>query len=463
MKRVDVAIVGGGPAGSSAAHAAASNGASALVLEKGVPRADRDGLGPDSTDAAGILDYWVDIMGIHPDEMPDDVVLDVLDRAEFIGPHESVTIRSTTIDSSFDHFGYTFHRARFDDWLRQRAEEAGAEYRVKASVKDVETDLDATGGEDDPRHTVRTADGTVVGADFLILADGPQRQMTNKILDGFMPEGKTVTDRLASTKANHIAYQEHRRFPPELFEEVDGGILFWWGYMPGHTAYPWVFPNDDNVARVGLTMPIGMDLDTIADREKYPLLDPDDERIPSGRVYIRRLLERLYGDEYDVDEDFPLVEDRGKSKGTETYAISSTRPIDSPTAAGIAVTGGAMGATSAFHEGGDHVAVRTGTIAGECVAEGDMTTYNDRWKDAIGSEVTRNVTLADIVHDYGPDDWDRSFKLARKLISDDGSFLDASKLSAGVSAMRLLATYKRRKRRFSNGKYVQLTEDEYVY
>jgi len=37
MERVDVAIVGGGPAGSAAAHAAATDGADALVLEKGVP------------------------------------------------------------------------------------------------------------------------------------------------------------------------------------------------------------------------------------------------------------------------------------------------------------------------------------------------------------------------------------------------------------------------------------------
>jgi electron-transferring-flavoprotein dehydrogenase len=141
MERFDVAVVGGGPAGSAAAHAAAESGASAVVLEKGVPRADRpDRLGPDSTDAAGILDYWVDIMGIHPDEMPDDVVLSTLDRAEFIGPNESLVLRKTGFDTSYDNFGFCMHRARFDDFLRGRAESAGAEYRVKASVRDVETD-----------------------------------------------------------------------------------------------------------------------------------------------------------------------------------------------------------------------------------------------------------------------------------------------------------------------------------
>ncbi|MFC7128272.1 NAD(P)/FAD-dependent oxidoreductase [Haloferax chudinovii] len=460
MERVDVAIIGGGPAGTSAAHAAASAGASALVLEKGVPRADRPGLGPDSTDAAGILDYWVDIMGIHPDEFPDDVVLDILDRAEFIGPNESLTLRSTGIDSSYDEFGYTFHRAKFDDWLRGRAEDAGAEYRVKASVRDVETDLDAAG--DDPRHVVRLANGEDVGAAFVVLADGPQRTVTNKVLDDLLPF--PITDRLSSTEANHIAYQEHREFPPELFDEVDGAIKFWWGYMPGHTAYPWVFPNDDNVCRVGLTMPIGLDIDEVDDRDAYTLLREDDERIPQGREYVRRLLEQEYGDEYDVEEDFPLVEDRGKTKGTETYAISSTRPIDSPASAGIAVTGGAMGATSAFHEGGDHVAVRTGAIAGELAAEGDLSDYNDRWKDAIGDEILRNVAMAEIVHDYGPAQWDKTFKAARKLLEKDEGYkaFSASRLTAGFSAAKLATQYQRTKVKYRKGKYVQLREDEYA-
>jgi len=358
MEHVDVAVVGGGPAGASAAHAAAEAGASAAVFEKGVPRADREGLGPDSTDAAGILDYWVDIMDIHPDEFPDDVLLSELDRAAFVGPNESCVLRSTGIGSSYDAFGYTFHRAKFDDWLRERAEAAGADYRVGVSVKDAETDL-----RGDPRHTLRLASGDAVSADFLILADGPQRTVTNRVLDRFLPF--PVTDHLGTTAANHIAYQEPRRLPAEIAEDLRGAITFWWGHIPGHTAYPWIFPNDDGVARIGLTMPIGLDVDTVADRGAYPLLRPDDETVPGGSEYLRRLLEHEYGDEYDVPGDFPLVEDRGKSTGTETYPISSTRPVDSPVEAGIAVAGGAMGTTSAFHEGGDHVAVRTGAIAGE--------------------------------------------------------------------------------------------------
>jgi electron-transferring-flavoprotein dehydrogenase len=460
MERVDVAVVGGGPAGAAAGHAAAEAGASVLVCEKGVPRADREGLGPDSTDAAGILDYWVDIMGIHPREFPDGVVLQELDRAEFVGPTESCTLRSTGIDSSYDHFGFTMQRARFDDFLRSRAEAAGADYRVGARVRDVETDLAARGR--DPRHVLRTRDGEDVGAEFLVLADGPQRTVTNRVLDRFLPVD--VTDRLGSTRANHIAYQEYRRFPADLFDEVSSAITFWWGYMPGHTAYPWVFPNDDRVCRVGLTAPIGLDLATISDRDQYPLLRPEDDSLPKGAEYLRRLLEREYGDRYDL-EDFPLVEDCGKRGGTETYPISSTRPVESPVRAGIAVVGGAMGTTSAFHEGGDHVAVRTGTIAGRMAAEGDLTRYNEAWREAIGNELLRNVTLAEMATGYGPADWDRTFRTAGRMLEGGGSYRLFDRDSvAGLDAVRLVATYRLTKLRLRRRRrYVQLREAEYVY
>ncbi len=455
MERVDVAVVGGGPAGTCAAWEAAREGADAVVLEKGVPRDDRSGLGPDSTDAAGMLDYWVDIMDIDPDDLPEGVVLQELNDVDFVGPSESVTIGTTGIESSYENFGYTFQRARMDDWLRDQAEAAGASYRVGDGVTDVETDL--TGGH---THTVQLAGGDDVECEYLILADGPQRTVTNRVLDRFLPRGQQITDVVGTTRANHIAYQEHRKLPDELFDEDT--LKFWWGWMPGETAYPWIFPNDDGVARVGLTMPIDLDLEAVDDPESYRLLRSDDETVPRGGEYVRRLLEELYGDEYDVEEDFPLVEDRGKSGGTETYPISSTRPIESPTRAGIAVAGGAMGTTSAFHEGGYHVAVRSGKIAGRLAANDRMTDYNDAWQDAIGEELLRNVCFADMVAEYDPDDWDRIFGTVQSLLSSDPDSLVDWHPRAGLAATRLYAAYRYRKFRWRDGGYVQLREAEYT-
>ncbi len=462
MESVDVAIVGGGPAGASAAHAAADGGADTVALERGIPRDDRDGLGPDSTDAAGILDYWVDIMGIHPDEFPDNVVLQKLERAEFRGPDAGCTLHSTGIESSYDAFGYTFHRARLDDFLRDRAENAGADYRVGTAVSDVDTDPAVSPKSAEPRHVVELADGSQIGADHLILADGPQRAVTNRILDRYLPEDEPASERLASTDANHIAYQEYRRFPEDVFEEVKDALVFWWGVMPGETAYPWVFPNANRVCRVGLTMPIGADIEDVENPSSYELLEPDDETIPQGSEYIRRLLEWQYGDEYDL-EDFPIVEDAGKRNGTETYSISSTRPIESPTNAGIAVVGGAMGTTSAFHEGGDHTAVRTGAIAGKLAADGDLSGYNRQWKTAIEDELLRNVTMSDLVSEYAPDDWNRVIGCADAMVAaESGRGLLERTYSAGWQAAKLILSYRWHKRKIRD-QYIQLSADEYSY
>jgi len=452
MDSVDVAIVGGGPAGSSAARAAAAEGADALVVEKGVPRADREGLGPDSTDAAGMLDYWLEVMNLDASEFPDDVILSTLDGAEFIGPNRKMTLERTGIDASYDHFGFAFHRARFDDWLRERAEDAGATYRVGTSVRGIETDT-----SNGYTHTVELADGEEIVADALVLADGPQRTITTDTLDQFMPEGRSVAEFLAANSANHIAYQEHRRIPEELFDP--DYLKFWWGVMPGHTAYPWIFPNDDNVARVGLTMPIGVDLDDVENRDAYALLQSDDEQVPSGAVYLRRLLEREYP-EYDI-EDFPLVEDRGKRGGTEAYPISSTRPIESPVGANVAVVGGAMGTTSAFHEGGDHVAYRTGEIAGKLAAQGRLDRYNREWKAAIGDEVLRNVCFAELVRGWEPDDWDAAFA-AGDHMQHLGGYRWREAARTGWTGIKAVGAYRWFKRKFRDGAYVQIREDEYT-
>ena len=451
MERVDVAIVGGGPAGTAAAWEAAANDASTLVIEKGVPREDRDGPGPDSTDAAGLLDYWIDLMDFDPAEIPDDVVLRSLDGADFIGPSKKLSLDDTGIDSEYDEFGLAFHRAKFDDWLREEAEAAGATYRIGDSVTDVATDLD--GGH---THTLTLSTGEDVQAPYLVLADGPQRTITTGTLDQFTPDGRSMRDVLDPSQVNHIAYQEHRQVPEEVYDPRR--LKFWWGLMPGHTAYPWVFPNDDNVARIGLTMPIGLDVDEF-DHEEWDLLREDDDRIPQGKEYIERIIEREYP-EYDLD-DFPLVEDRGKRNGTETYAISSTRPIESPTAAGIAVVGGAMGGTSAFHEGGDHVAVRTGKIAGRLAANGELQRYNHEWQAALDDEFLRNVTMAKVVRDYDPADWDSAFATGDKLVNR-GEYTITSMLLSGLTGIRLVRAYNKTRKQFKNGGYVQFSESEYT-
>jgi electron-transferring-flavoprotein dehydrogenase len=437
MEEFDVAVIGGGPAGSSAAREAATT-ENVVVFEKGVRREERNSPGPDSTDAAGFLDYWFEVADFNRDFLDEMPVLRELDSAEFIGPNVTATMEDTGIDSWYDGFGVTFDRVEMDDLLRARAEERGAKYRVGGSVRGVETRRTTDGF----LHEVRVAGGEDVRAGYVVLADGPSRRVTVPTLAQFGDSG--VEDALNPAEANHIAYQEHRRFPDELFE--DDVLRFWWGAIPGETAYPWYFPNDGNVARVGVTVPRDV---TVKNGEAYALLNGDDTP-PQPSEYVRRLIEHEYPG-YELD-DFPLVEDRGKNGGVESYPISSTLPIESPTRAGVLVAGGAMGTTSAFHEGGYHLAVRTGKIAGTVIAEDRVNDYNDDWKEAVGDEVARNVGLARLVSDYGPDDWDTLIGHAKAAL--EGGWLTRLR---HVPAILLL------QRRYSRHRsdYVAVSESDY--
>jgi electron-transferring-flavoprotein dehydrogenase len=92
-----------------------------------------------------------------------------------------------------------------------------------------------------------------------------------------------------------------------------------------------------------------------------------------------------------------------------------------------------------------------------------LTRYNDAWKDAIGEEILRNVSFAEIVHDFGPTDWDRAFKATRRLLAPDGSEdLLRWQLSAGYEGLRQMVRYKWQKYRFRDGRYVQVRESDYT-
>ena len=97
-------------------------------------------------------------------------------------------------------------------------------------------------------------------------------------------------------------------------------------------------------------------------------------------------------------------------------------------------------------------------------ADGDLSSYNARWQEAIGDELLRNVTFAELCRGYGPSDWDRTFKSVRGMLAADGSdLLKASTLRSGLSGAKVLYNYKKQKRSLRKGGYVQLTADDYVY
>lgn len=131
--RVQVAIIGGGPAGSVAAARLAQLGVSALVVER--ERFPRFHIGesllPNGNNVLKRIGVWEKIQAAGFVEKR---------AAQFTLPDRSQTVRNVFADGIVPGMGVTYQveRARFDEILLRHAESCGAEVWEEARVADAE-------------------------------------------------------------------------------------------------------------------------------------------------------------------------------------------------------------------------------------------------------------------------------------------------------------------------------------
>jgi geranylgeranyl reductase family protein len=151
MESYDVAIVGGGPAGATAAYRLASAGASVLVLDKATFPRDKPCGGGVTGRAARQLPF-----SITP------VVEDVVDRMEC-----GLRYRSHVVRRARAPIAYLTQRRRPDHFLLQKAAEAGAEVREGETADARELDarivIGADGCNGSSAKQLGLADGVVHG------------------------------------------------------------------------------------------------------------------------------------------------------------------------------------------------------------------------------------------------------------------------------------------------------------
>ncbi|MEU2184450.1 geranylgeranyl reductase family protein [Streptomyces thermolilacinus] len=209
----DVVVVGAGPAGASAAYAAAVAGRRVLLLEKAeLPRYKTCGGG---------------IIGPSRDALPPGFELPLRDRVH------AVTFAlngrfARTRRSKRMLFGLV-DRPEFDQRLVEHAREAGAEVRTGVAVARVEQH----GAAVPDRRTVAVvlADGETVLARSVVGADGSASRIGAHV--------GVKTDQV------DLGLEAEIPVPPSVAEDWAGRVLIDWGPMPG--SYGWVFPKGDTL------------------------------------------------------------------------------------------------------------------------------------------------------------------------------------------------------------------------
>ncbi|WP_431041094.1 geranylgeranyl reductase family protein [Streptomyces sp. P1-3] len=209
----DVVVVGGGPAGASAAYAAACAGRRVLLVEKAeLPRYKTCGGG---------------IIGPSREALPPGFELPLRDRVHAVT--FSLNGKLTRTRRSKQPLFGLINRPEFDAGLVAAARDAGAEIRTGAAVSRVEQH----GPSVPDRRTVAVvlADGETVLARAVVGADGSASRI-----------GAHVGVKLAQVD---LGLEAEIPVPPTVAEDWAGRVLLDWGPMPG--SYGWVFPKGDTL------------------------------------------------------------------------------------------------------------------------------------------------------------------------------------------------------------------------
>jgi geranylgeranyl reductase family protein len=226
-------------------------------------------------------------------------------------------------------------REEFDAALLKRAEENGAQVRQRAQVRAID--------QADGHATARLADGTEVAAKVIVGADGSS--------------GVTARHVGAEFDQVDLGLELEIAVPDEIGRQWKGRVLLDWGKIPA--SYGWVFPKGDRLT-VGVIAARGQG--------------------DATKAYLREFVDRLGLADYEV------VQDSGH--------LTRCRCDNSPLRKGrVIVAGDAAGLLDPWTREGISFALRSGALAGEHAAKGDVEGYVTAINATLVPEMRAGRTL----------------------------------------------------------------------
>ena len=380
----DLVVVGGGPAGSSAAFAAAKNGIKVALLEKEESIAE-------TVRTSGVT--W--IQNIKEFGIPDDC-FNPIKNFSFCSPNNEVTISDVIPRAAVLDVRKTYR------WLADEAKKQGVDVFVKMNIKNV----------------IKNENEDIVG----VTGIGPNGETTfhSKVVIDATGFPSTICKAMGfATQWERFGAGAEYEVKAENVDEDTWWLMVGQEYSPA--GYAWIFPLGNNIVRIGVG--VGK---------------PESNVDPTLR--LKEIIEKKLGpikklgELTEIEFHYGLIPNDGLSRKTVFN--------------NLILVGDSAGQANPLVLEGIRYAIKFGRVAGKVVAEAvksgktdkkSLYPYEENWRKEIESKINSAGKVQDRWIGLTDDEWDKELDIIKELKSEE--FIDFIKADFGLSNMIKLATH----------------------